>query len=94
MSVMIRATNKAPARTKYTPPEVAAAWGVSPEKILTLIRSGELPAINSAVRLGGRPRFLIDHADIVLFERRRAVVPQAKPAKRPRADTGKVIQFF
>ncbi len=41
-----------PARTKLTPPEVAKAWGISPEKVLAWIRSGELRAVNVATKLG------------------------------------------
>src|SRR5437660_5835359 len=45
-----------PAKVKLTPPEVAKMWGITPEKVIAFIRSGELRAINVATRLGGRPR--------------------------------------
>jgi hypothetical protein len=43
-------------RTELTPPEVAARWGVAPEKILAWIRSGELrvhflPVLKQTYRL-------------------------------------------
>lgn len=81
-------------RTKITPPQLARQWGVSPETIIAWIRSGELRAVNAAVRVGGRPRYLIDQADVVIFEARRAVVaPTKSPRRRPRIATG-VIEFF
>ncbi|MBL9165819.1 MAG: helix-turn-helix domain-containing protein [Planctomycetaceae bacterium] len=58
----------------FTPPQLAKRWGVSPEKIYTFIRSGELPAINLASRRGGRPRYSIDSAEVAAFERSRQVV--------------------
>jgi hypothetical protein len=62
-----------PAR-KYTPPQVAEAWGLAPETIIALIRNGSLRAVNAG--LGKRkPRFLISEADIADFEERRAVRP-------------------
>jgi hypothetical protein len=83
------------ARTKTSPPELAARWGIDPAKVLTWIRNGELRAIDAATRPGGRPRYLIDEADITVFEARRAVgglVP-----KMPRRRTEKnmdIIEFF
>ncbi len=71
-------------RKKLTPPELARQWGVSPCKVVALIRSGELKAINLALSPSGRPRFAIDQADIEQFERSRTVIPQgtsARPAK-------------
>lgn len=73
-------------KQKLTPPEVAALWGVSTEKILAFIRSGELRAINAAT-LGRnqRPRYLIDIVDLEDFERRRTVAPAPKlPPRRKR----------
>jgi hypothetical protein len=69
------------AKTKYTPSQLAAMWGVGKTKILALIRSGELRAINLATKRSGRPRYAIDLADIEAFERARQVVPS--PPARP-----------
>ena len=79
-------------KQKLTPPEIARRWGVSPEKIIGFIRSGELRAINGATNCGGRPRYLVDVTDLALFEQRRSVTPMPKMRKR-RAPAG-VIQFF
>ena len=83
-----------PAKVKLTPPEVAKMWGITPEKVIAFIRSGELRAINVATRLGGRPRFLIDVSDLAAFEARRAVVPQTKPVRRRVTRDKDVIQFL
>jgi hypothetical protein len=70
-------------KTKITRPEVAKRWGVSVEKILAFIRSGELRAINGAFPgRNQRPRYLIDIADLADFERRRSTAPA--PKKPPR----------
>jgi len=54
---------------------------MTPAKIIALIRSGDLPAIN--VGMGSKkPRFLIGPDDIAVFENRRRVQPA--PAASPR----------
>jgi hypothetical protein len=70
-------------RTKLSPKELVARWGVSLNHVTHLIKSGELRAIDVAVSRG-RPRYLIDLADIALFEERRAVQPPPTPAERRR----------
>ena len=70
------------ARTKLSPAELASQWGKKPSSIIALIRTGELRAIDVSVSRG-KPRFLIDLADIALFEERRTVLP-AQPAPRQR----------
>jgi hypothetical protein len=43
---------------KYlTPPELGKLWGVGGDKVLALIHSGPLRAVNLAVNGTGRPRF-------------------------------------
>ncbi len=73
-----------PTRTKLTPPELAALWGVAPEKIVAFIKSGELRAIDASTRRGGRPRYLIDVRDVAAFEERRATQPAPRPRRRRR----------
>lgn len=82
-------------RTKITPPELAARWGIDPAKVLTWIRSGELRAIDASTRQGGRPRFLIDEKDIELFELRRAVGgPPVKMPRRRKQKDMQIIEYF
>ena len=65
-----------PNRTKLTPPELARRWGVSADKILAFIRSGQLRTCNVATTPNGRPRWLIDLADLAVFEQARTARPQ------------------
>jgi hypothetical protein len=80
-------------RTKLSPPQLAAQWGVDVHKIIGWIRSGELRAINVATTRTGRPRYLIDQVDIALFEAARVVQPPTPRIRRRRIDPD-VIQFF
>jgi hypothetical protein len=81
-------------KTKLTPPQLAAQWGIKPEKVIAWIRSGELRAMDASTRAGiGRPRYLIDETDVIAFENAREVRPRPKPARRRRADQ-QVIKFF
>ncbi len=70
--------NSRRAKQKVTPPELATMWGVGATKILHLIRSGELRAINLATRGCQRPRYVVDLEDVAAFERARAVVPRGE----------------
>lgn len=80
-------------RTKTTPPKLAQGWGVSVNKILAFIRSGELRAINVAPSDRHRPRYLIDLADVEAFENARQVVPEATPKPRRRKQSA-VKDYF
>jgi hypothetical protein len=80
-------------RHKITPPELARRWGISSDKILRWIVSGELRATNAALSGHGRPRWLIDLADLAEFEARRAAQPKAA-APRRRKESENVIAFF
>jgi transposase len=79
---------------KVTPPKLAKRYGVDVHKIIAWVRSGELPAMNSATTQGGRPRFLIDESDILAFETRRSVEPARKSTRKPRQKSTNVIEFF
>lgn len=81
-------------RKKITPPMLAREWGVTVDKIIGFIRSGELVAIDASARRNQRPRYLIDRADIEDFERRRAVVPKPEPAPRRKRSAAGVKEFF
>jgi Helix-turn-helix domain len=74
----------ATAKTKLTPPELARLWGISPEKIVGWIRSGELAAVNMATNRQGRPRWAIDIEAVRAFERSRAATPVPTPRRRRR----------
>jgi hypothetical protein len=72
-------------KSRITAPELARKWGVAPEKIRFWILTGELKAIDASTKLGGRPRYLIDLADIEAFERKRAIVKQTEPKAKRKA---------
>lgn len=76
-----------------TPPQIARRWGVKAEKVRTLIKAGELRAIDLATKRGGRPRYRVHEADLLVFERRREVRPLPKTQRRKRARAD-VIEFF
>jgi hypothetical protein len=57
---------------KFTPPQLARQWGISPDKVLAWIRSGELRAVKISTNRGSRPRYLIDAKEIEAFEARRS----------------------
>ena len=81
-------------RVKITPPQLARMWGVTAEKVVTFIKSGELAAIDASTRRNRRPRYLIDRSAIEDFERRRAVVPASAPAPRRKRTTEGVTEYF
>jgi hypothetical protein len=88
-------TARPTARTKFTPPEVAARWGITADKVLAWIRSGELRAINAATSTSGvRPRWLIDLADLEAFEKRRAACPVQPAARRRRRPPSEENTYF
>jgi hypothetical protein len=62
-------------RKWFTPPEVGKIYGVSVHKILFFIKTGELRAVNLASDLRNRPRWVIDPADLVTFEKKREAIP-------------------
>ena len=82
------------ARTVVSPPKLAKRWGIDPEKVLGWVRSGELKAFDASAVQGGRPRYLIDEADIADFVRRRTVSATPKSViRRPRRPTGATEYF-
>jgi transposase len=80
-------------RTKLTPPMIARRFGVSADKIVAWIRSGELRGVNVAAKSNGRPRYVVDEADLAAFELRRTAKPKEAATKRRKANQN-VIQFF
>jgi len=80
---------------KVTPPKLARRYGVSADKVLAWIRSGELRAIDASTKRGRRPRYLIDEADIADFERRREVITKPPVRRRRRkSEQGKITEYF
>lgn len=83
--------------TKISPPALAKRWGISPDKVLAFIRSGELRAVDLSTVAGtGRPRWKIDEKDIEAFEENRAAKPEPEPAppRRHRRRMTPVKDYF
>ena len=78
----------------FTPPAIAKAYGIKPEKVIAWIKSGELPAINVATRPTGRPRFVVSETDLSTFEARRSAKPIPKSVRRERQKRSDVIEFI
>lgn len=78
----------------YTPAELAKLLRVSPDKVRSWIKRGELSAIDTSSRRCGRPRFVILPHHLAEFEqRRKAATPPARPAPRRRQQAG-FIDFY
>ncbi len=77
-----------------TPPEIARRYGISVDKVLAWIRTGELRALNLAESRSGRPRWRIDHVDLMAFESQRAAIPDKPQPRRRRSEPEGIIKFF
>jgi excisionase family DNA binding protein len=75
-----------------TTAEVAQRLGVSTDEIRHWITSGELAAVNVALRRGGRPRWRIATDDLAAFLSSRSATP--KPIVRYRRQAPSVIEFY
>jgi transposase len=66
--------------------DVARLYRVSPERVRTWIRRGELAALNTADPLHDRPRLVVTPDALERFERARqaAARPAPKPQRRKR----------
>ena len=67
-----------------TPNELAKVLRVSPDRIRGWIASGELPALNVAPVLCGKPRFIILPHHLAQFEEKRRAGPAPKVKRRRR----------
>lgn len=74
-----------PARAHFVPRELAARWGVSIDKVLAFIRTGELRAFNVASQSSKRPRYRIPVDEVRRFEEQtRAAAPQLNSEPKPK----------
>ena len=80
-------------RRRLLVPEVSAHLRCGTERVLRLIRAGELRAIN--VGTGSkRPRWVIDAADLEEFERKRANAPAVVKIESRRQRREQVPNYF
>ena len=80
-------------REYLTPPEVGRLLGVSADKVLRWITSGELPAVDLSTRRGPRPRWHVSRAAMETFLLRRQSQPAA-PIARRKKKREKKLRFF
>jgi transposase len=64
--------------------DVARRYRVGEDKVRRWIARGELSAINTAMALCCRPRWVVTAEALAAFERRRAGGPEPKPPRRRR----------
>jgi hypothetical protein len=67
--------------------DVAKRYRVSPDKVRSWIARGELPAINTASALCGKPRFVVLPEHLAEFERQRSAGPPPRPPRRRKRTT-------
>jgi hypothetical protein len=89
----MRATT-ATADTTLTPPQLATRWGVAADKVLTLINSGQLRAINLAANPRGRPRYRIYLSEVERFEEARSSKPPPPKQRRRRREATASKDYF
>jgi hypothetical protein len=80
-------------RQYFRPPELARRWGVSDDKVIRFIKSGELEAIDLSTERNKRPRYAVSREAVESFELRRQVSPAPKPQRRKRQSQD-VVEFF
>lgn len=66
----------------YSTAEFAELFGMTTDRVVDLIRIGELRAVNISTRPGGRPTWRISQQERERFELARQSVPTAKPSRR------------
>jgi hypothetical protein len=74
--------------------EVAARYRVSPDKVRSWIRQGQLFAINTTEALSRKPRFVIPPDALAAFERGRAAADPPKPPRRRRPRKTGYVDYF
>jgi len=100
-SAAARQSHKAAARSNretpehLTPAQLAKRWGVDRDKILGWIRSGELSAIDTVAKQGGRPRYRVAVEAVLAFEQRRSVQPPPRRSRQKKSSKQDgIIQFY
>lgn len=78
----------------YSLSEIAERWRCCHSHVLSLVRRGDLVAIN--IGTGSRSRYVVTSEALDDFEQRRTVTPPAALEKKRRANIrrGDVIEFF
>jgi excisionase family DNA binding protein len=78
----------------YTPNELAKILRVNADRVRAWIKSGELPAINTASARCGKPRFVILPHHLAEFEKRRQAAETPKPERRRRSKQTTEVDYY
>ena len=83
-------------RIAYSPPALGKLYGITPEKIIAWIRSGELLALDVTASPGNtKPRYRVRGSDWEAFLKRREVCPRPEqPTRQRRKKQSTVTEFF
>jgi len=82
-------------KQSYTLAEVAERWSCCHSSVLSLVKSGELSAIDISSNPAGRSRYIVPFDALADFEARRTVSPPSAPTKRrPKLTRRDVIEFI
>jgi hypothetical protein len=76
----------------YTPRELARILRIGRDRLVGMIRRGELGAIDTAPARCGRPRYVILPHHLAAWERSRAAAEMPAPARRRRRTA--VVDFY
>jgi excisionase family DNA binding protein len=76
----------------YTVKDVARRYRVSPDKVRAWIARGELRAVNTSTRSGGK-RWVITVESLEEFERRRDGSPLPRPRRQRRRESEEIDYF-
>lgn len=76
-----------------TPREVAAELKIGIDKVHALIKAGELPATNVALKRTGRPQWRVTRLDLMEFRAARAAATPPAPKPRRKREQ-KVIEYI
>jgi hypothetical protein len=81
--------------TTYSPADIAKSRGCKTDKILALIKSGKLIAINWATSdKAKKPRWRITAEALEAFERSRSTMPASPPVVRRTRSLPTVKEYF
>ena len=77
----------------FSPGQLATNLGITVDKVLSWIRSGQIDAIDVSTDRSGRPRYRIDAEAIAKFKASRNPKPLPKPTRRTKQPE-EVLEFF
>ena len=66
----------------YNLAEISTRWGCCHSSVLSLVRSGELSAVDISTNPRGRSRYVVAAESLEDFETRRTITPPSAPTKR------------